>query len=397
MADKAYITPTVFKWARESARMSIEDAARKVHVSNGKLLEWEEGISQPTIRQAETLAKAYRRPFALLFLPEIPRDFQPLQDFRRKTAKPLGTGSVFIIREIQQKQRWLSDLYQENEEEALSFIGKFSAKSDPQVVARDILNIINLNPKSYATNNPIKEWIKNIESAGIFVSRTSFIHSRLTLDSEELQGFAIADKYAPFIFLNSDDWNAPQLFTLVHELAHIWIGESGVSNEISPEISNNNVRHPIERFCNKVAANALMPSEVMTSLNSSVFKSSDEVFRHAKNLGVSAFAFLVRALNLELVSLNIYTRLKRDADDAFEAFLQKEAERESLQKNKSKQGGPNYYTLLVNKNSRQFTKVVIDAFRGGYVEPTVASGLLNTHITKIPRLEAVLHNIRKQA
>src|ERR1700712_343124 len=103
MSDRAYITPKVLRWARESARMSVEMAAAKAHVTPEKLNEWEEGVTQPTIKQAETLAKAYRRPFALFFLPEIPRDFQPLQDFRNKNAKALTTSSIFIIREIQQK------------------------------------------------------------------------------------------------------------------------------------------------------------------------------------------------------------------------------------------------------------------------------------------------------
>jgi len=114
MADKAYITPKVLKWARESARMSLDAAAAKVSKNSDQLKEWEEGISQPTIRQAETLAKAYRRSFALFFLPDVPRDFKPLQDFRKPNAKALSTASLFIIREIQQKQAWISDVYQEN-------------------------------------------------------------------------------------------------------------------------------------------------------------------------------------------------------------------------------------------------------------------------------------------
>ena len=96
MADKADITPDVLKWARESALMSLETAAGKVCVVPEKLKEWEEGTNQPTIKQAKTLAKAYKSPFALSFLPEVPRDFQPLQDFLRKTAKPLGMASIFI-------------------------------------------------------------------------------------------------------------------------------------------------------------------------------------------------------------------------------------------------------------------------------------------------------------
>src|SRR3970040_1080017 len=139
MADKANITPNVLKWARESARMTEETASSKVPVSIDKLKEWEKGISQPTIRQAQTLAKAYRRPFALFFLPEIPRDFQPLKDFRRKTAKPLGTGSIFIIREIQQKQAWISEVYEENHDQQLSFAGKYSIMDNPIEVADDII------------------------------------------------------------------------------------------------------------------------------------------------------------------------------------------------------------------------------------------------------------------
>lgn len=104
MAEKAYITPKVLKWARESAKITLEVAASKVDKTVEQLNEWEEGISYPTIKQAEKLAKSYKRPFALFFLPEIPNDFQPLQDFRKSDSKELTTGSVFIIREIQQKQ-----------------------------------------------------------------------------------------------------------------------------------------------------------------------------------------------------------------------------------------------------------------------------------------------------
>ena len=126
MADKAYITPNVLQWARESARMTEEIAAAKVSVSVERLKEWEDGFDQPTIHQAQTLAKAYKRPFALFFLPEIPRDFQPLQDFRSTGSKLLTTSSIFIIREVQQKQAWISDINKENDEERLPFVGRFS-------------------------------------------------------------------------------------------------------------------------------------------------------------------------------------------------------------------------------------------------------------------------------
>ncbi len=390
MADKAYITPNVLKWARESARMTEEIAAAKVSVTVEKLKEWETGTNQPTIRQAQTLAKSYKRPFALFFLPEIPRDFQPLQDFRKSGSKSLTTSSIFIIREIQQKQSWISDVYSENQEEKLSFVGRFNINDNPQKVAKDILTTLNINPAFYKSENPIKEWIDAAESKGIFISRTSFIHSRLKLDSEELQGFAIADPLAPFIFVNSEDWNAPQLFTLVHELAHIWIAQTGISNEVEPDLKEKDKFHPVELFCNEVAANALMPKEIIFNYEAKSFASSKEVFKIAKQLGVSSFALLVRALNLEIISTSEYKKLKIQADSDFAEYLRREAEKKAKQKEKEKPGGPNYFLLQLNRNSRLFTQTVLDAFRGGYIEPTLASNLLNVQVNKFQKLESQL-------
>lgn len=389
MADRAFITAKVFKWARESAKMTEDIAASKIGVSVDKLQEWEKGESFPTIRQAQTLAKAYRRPFALFFLPDIPSDFQPLQDFRKKGSKELSTSSIFIIREIQQKQAWISDVNEENGEDKVSFIGRFSLKDNPVVIAEDIIRTLGVNPLNYKTNNPILEWIDGAESKGIFVSRTSFIHSRLKLDSSELQGFAIADEYAPFVFINSDDWNAPQLFTLVHELAHLWIAETGISNEVEPSINIIEDYNPIELFCNEVAANVLMPNSYVTNLDSNVFNNSREVFKSAKIIGVSSFALLVRALNLKIISLNNYNKLKLQADKDYQDFLQKEEEKKK--KAKDKKGGPNYFLLQLNRNSRLFTQTVLDAFRGGSIEPTQASRLLNVKVNKFPKLEAQIY------
>lgn len=390
MADKAFITPNVLKWARESARMSEELAATKVSVTVEKIKEWEDGTSQPTIRQAQILAKAYKRPFALFFLPDIPRDFQPLQDFRKSGSKSLTTSSIFIIREIQQKQAWISDVYSDNQEAKLPFVGRFNINDNPQKVANDILKTLNINPLSYKSDNPIKEWIDAAETNGIFISRTSFIHSRLKLDSEELQGFAIADPLAPFVFVNSEDWNAPQLFTLVHELAHIWIAETGISNDVEHNLKQNDKFHPIELFCNEVAANALMPKEIILDFDISLFQSSKDIFKIAKQLGVSSFALLVRILNLNIISETTYQKLKKQADIDFTDYLRREAEKKAKQKEKEKPGGPNYFLLQLNRNSRLFTQTVLDAFHGGYIEPTLASNLLNVQINKFQKLESQL-------
>lgn len=389
MADKAYITAKVFRWARESAKMDVEVAASKIAVSVEKLNEWENGDDYPTITQAQKLAKAYRRPFAIFFLPDVPNDFQPLQDFRKAGSKELSTSSIFIIREIQQKQAWISEVNEDNNENRVPFIGKFTIKENPVIVANDILATLNINPLNYKYNNPIIEWIDKAESNGIFISRTSFIHSRLKLDSNEIQGFAIADNYAPFVFINSDDWNAPQLFTLVHELAHLWIAETGISNEIDPSLKISSDYNPVELFCNEVAANALMPKEFIEKLDNKVFENAKEVFKIAKTVGVSSFALLVRALNLNVISLNSYKKLKHVLDIEYLEFLKREDAKKIKQK--EKHGGPNYFLLQLNRNSRLFTQTVLDAFHGGSIEPSIASNLLNVQVNKFPKLEAQMY------
>jgi Zn-dependent peptidase ImmA (M78 family) len=384
MADRANVTPSVLKWARESAKLAEEITASKVNVEVERLREWEAGTSQPTIRQAETLAKFYKRPFALLFLPSIPNDFQPLQDFRRKDARPLGTASTFIIRELQQKQAWVRQLYEDGKEEKLPFVGRFKVSSKPENVALDILTTLQIDPRHYSSQDPLKEWVTKAEEAGIFISRASFIHTRMKIDSDELQGFVIADEFAPFVFINSDDWSSAQLFTLVHELAHIWIAESGLSNEISLQTTIDPKGHPVERFCNEVAAAALMPVEYMAEIDASVFGSQKNVIVLSKALGVSSLAFLVRAYKLGQLSLERYRELRKNADREFEIFVQRELEKQAMAK--SKPGGPNPYLLLFLKHGKLFTQVVIDAYRGGFVAPTQASNLLHTQTTKFPKL-----------
>ncbi len=193
------------------------------------------------------------------------------------------------------------------------------------------------------------------------------------------------------MFINSDDWNAPQLFTLVHELAHLWISETGISNDIEPSIKNINEYNPIELFCNEVAANALIPIEFIENLDDKAFDHAKEVFKNAKSIGVSSFALLVRALNLNIISFSVYNNLKHQADIEYNEFLKREENKKLKQKQKEKQGGPDYFLLLLNRNSRLFTQTVLDAFHGGAIEPSLASNLLNVQVNKFPKLEAQMY------
>lgn len=390
MADIAYITPKVLKWARTTAKMSLETAAAKVSVTPERLEAWEnpDSADRPTIRQAEKLAHAYKRPFAMLFLPEIPFDFTPLQDFRRSGSKELTTAAIFIQRELQQKQAWMSDLHRENGEPPLPFVGRFSLNDAPEAVAQDILRTLHIDPGAY-TEAPFREWMARAEEAGIFVSRTSFIHSRLKLDSEEFQGFAIADPHAPFVFINTEDWDAAQLFTLVHELAHLWIAATGISSDIATEPTASTKDHPVERFCNKVAAQALMPDGILEQLSASLFTNSRAIAQVAERYGVSSLAFLIRAHGRRLVNDAAFQSMRAIMDREFQEHVRELAAKAAL-KPKSK-NGPSYYLLQLNRNGRLFTQVVLDAFRSGVIQPTVASGLLNAPVNGFSKFEKYMY------
>ncbi len=389
MVDKAPITPKVLRWARESARMSEGDAASKVNVSVDRLRDWEQGNDMPTMKQAEKLAHSYKRSFALFFLPDVPKDFEPLKDFRRKNAIPLGTASVFIIREIQQKQGWIREVFEDAEEDTLHFVGQFKVgRHEPKMVAENMLETLGISSPSYGNADPMQVWVRAAEANGIFVSRTSFIHSRMTLNSDELQGFAIADSYAPFVFVNSDDWNAAQLFTLVHELAHIWVGETGISNEIEVAGESDKI-DAVELFCNEVAANALMPAAYVRAILDEDIISGKGVYRVAKSFGVSSFALLVRMKRLNLIDKKRYTLLKLECDKAFALFEEQEDAKKAKQKETP--GGPSPYMLRTLRHGKLFTQIVIDAFRSGSIPPTQACGLLGTQVDMFPKLEKYLY------
>lgn len=372
--------------------MSLEVAAAKVKVSPARLEAWEDPHSKerPSIRQAELLAHAYRRPFAVLFLPDLPRDFQPLKDFRRSGSKELTTSAEFIVREVRQKQAWISEFNQENGEPPLSFVGRFTLNNDPAVVAQDMLRTLRIDPEHYgAAKTPFREWMMKAEAAGIFISRTSFIHSRMKLDSDEFQGFAIADPHAPFVFINTEDWESAQLFTLAHELAHLWIAATGISNDISAEPTGPAQLHPVERFCNAVAAHALMPGTVMASLDVSLFAHSRSIKQVAERYGVSSLALLIRAHGRGMLSTPTFHTMRDVLDREFKAYLKSLADKDAGAKRTK--GGPNHYLLQLNRNGRLFTQVVLDAFRGGYIQPTVASSLLNAPVNGFSKFERHMH------
>lgn len=393
MSNKAYITPDVLKWARETAKISVDAAASRVGVKKDRLLEWEskEKDTFPTIRQSKLLANYYRRPFAVLYLPKPPKDFQTLQDFRRVMKKDeYSTALTFMIRELQQKQKWIRDKLVADNELILSFINRFNISNSVAQVANDIKKVLGI--ETIKGEDPLRFWVKKAEAKRIFVSLGSNIHSHLLIDIEEVRGFSMSDKYAPFVFVNTHDFRNSQLFTLVHEIVHLWIGSSGVSDIDGIEFREKQLYSEydeVEIFCNAVTAEILMPEKEISKLfGSGKAPNLDFIEATAKKFGVSSYAMLVRLLNLQILTNSVFEEYKLVTKRKFEAYLRKEKE-----KAETREGFPPPHLIRLRKNSKLFTNYVYNSFMSGEITGVEASLLMGIKINNFRKIENYLVTI----
>ncbi len=389
MTSKAKINPEILKWARKTSKISLEKSASTISKTckTDRIKEWESHDCKdfPSVKQVEKLARLYRRPIDVFYLPYIPKDFPPLKDFRSNSDTGLNTALIFMMREIQEKQEWLSNFLLKKKEKKLEFSGKFNIKSSTDIVAKDIRKTLNIGTIP-STQKPLKYWIEKAESKRIFISLSSNYHTRLKLDSDLFKGFVIADKYAPFIFLNSDDWDHGQILTLVHELAHIWIGVSGISGESEFKNNSSNGIHPVENFCSEVAIKALLPDDELTAL---LPKQNELTFKHINRLsrkfGVSNSSLLNRALSIQLLNKEKYDAFQKDADNLWKEYLFKESQK------KKSSGGPNYYIMQLRRSSKSFANIVMDFYKSGKVSGFDASRLLKVKEGNFQKFEKYIY------
>lgn len=387
MAKQVKINREILKWARTSAKVSMEKAAKAIskNAKIEKIKEWEsqEGMDYPTESQLKKLARLYRRPIDIFKLPYIPREFPKLKDFRADKQE-LDTAVVFIMREMQDKQDWLKNFYIKSKTGKLPFVGRFNIKSDPDTVARDIRKTLGINP---ATNSlkPLKYWIDKAEAKRIFVTLSSNFHTRLKLNSDVFKAFAIADPHAPFIFINSEDWDHGQLFSLAHELAHVWIGVSGISNDTGI-MGNTSDLHQVERFCNDVAIRLLLPLEdLILFIPSKGEVQHKHIAKIGRKLGLSQQSIVLRAQKLGIITDTQSRELFKQSNDAWKEFLDKES-----RKPKSS-GGPNYYIMQLRRNSKGFSNVVMNSYKNGKLKGSDASRLLNMREANFGKFESYVN------
>ena len=367
--NEAMINPAIVHWARERAGLECADLANKMKQKPEKLLEWESGKSRPTFKQAQKLASQLKVPFGYLFLSTPPEEKLPIPDLRTigSTVDPeLGQNFRDLLNDVLRKQEWLRDHQIENGQQPLSFIGSHSINDSPTKVAEDIAQTIgttsSFRDKASNWEQYLSMLIEKVEQAGIAVMRSGIVGSntRRTLPVEEFRGFAISDQYAPLVFINASDAPSARLFTLIHELAHLWVGTSGISNIPLNKIAKDERLE--EKFCNAVAAEFLVPALSFVEdweANRSLFDNCNSLRKAYK---VSTMVIARRAFDLRLVP-----------KDEFLALYQSELEKFK----KKKSGGGAFNRNLTARNGRLFSSAVVGAAMEGRLLLRDATRLLN--------------------
>ena len=341
------VNPELLRWARHRAGLGRGEFP----VRFKKLPEWEAGRLQPTLRQLEGFARKVHVPVGTLLLDEPPEEPVPIPDYRTVGSGALPQPSPNLLDTIylcQERQAWYQDYLRSKGAEPLDFVGSLTANSDTRAAAeamRDKLGItVDGRLKHRTLQKALSAFIASAESAGVLVMVSGVVGSNTgrKLDPWEFRGFALADPLAPLVFVNGRDAKSAQMFTLAHELAHLWLGTSSLSNLTSP--SAPGIRRE-ETWCNAVAAEFLIPLadiERVMRLDEPLDEVKVRLSRHFK---VSTLVVLRRLLDLG--------RIDRKHFDA--SWDREVARHESARRS---EGGDFYRTAFV-RLSKPFARAVI--------------------------------------
>lgn len=360
----ALVTGEVLRWARQRAGASLEAVAEKLNVTPDTVAEWEDDTSLPSFAKARELAKFLRVPIGYLFLDRPPQETLAIPDLRRlgdDTARDLGADFFAVYQDARAKQGWYHEYLLQTGAAPLAFVGRFTREDSPAAVAADIREVLGLTAE---WRRAAADWaamfrafVQKTEDAGILVLRNSLVgnntHRRLSVN--EFRGFALSDNYAPLVFINTADAAAAQIFSLAHELAHIWIDASAVSNFGIG--STDDGYDPIEVFCNRVAAELLVARDEFQQRWDPQRSLAENADTLSRDFRVSTLVIARRALDLGRITRAQYQAFARAAAEAFEA-------REPADEGRQ-QGGPNFYVMAKLRNSPTFARAVLrEAFEG---------------------------------
>lgn len=294
--DRVTVKPEMFRWARERAGLDPGALASRFP----QLDAWERGAALPTLKQLESFAQATYTPVGYLFLPEPLIEEVPIPDFRTMGSERLERPSADLLDTIylcQQRQEWYRDFARTEGEGPLPFVGSVSLASDIEETGARIRGALGFDLEERRRiptwTEALRRFIGLADDLGVLVMVSGVVGSnnRRKLDPDEFRGFALVDPTAPLVFINGADTKAAQMFTLAHELAHVWLGQSALS-DVAPASSPTNA---VEAWCNRVAAELLVPLATFREEYQPEAVLRDELDRLARRFKVSTLVILRRA------------------------------------------------------------------------------------------------------
>lgn len=381
----ALINQEILAWAIDRAGITLETIAKKAAVKTERLESWLHGDEKPTFRQAQTLSSILHIPFGYFFLKEPPEEALSIPDLRTINGDPalrLDTNFRALLSDVFFKHAWYRDLMIQHGVSEQKYVGKFTLADSSELIASDIrLQLFGGSDLPSVTNweKYLQSLIGLAEEAGIWVMRSSIVGNNTSrpLSVEQFRGFAISDPIVPLIFINGRDAKAAQIFTLAHELAHIWLGESGISN---PALGQKDFgsHKKLEKKCNEIAAEFLVPKSDLISNWRENDTLEINIDRLSKRYLVSRIVVARRAYDLGLLN-----------EEAFKSFYAMERIRwEELKQDST---GGSFHNTLPIRFGRKFTDAVINQTMSGSLLLKHAGTLLNT------RPDALVNFSRKQA
>jgi transcriptional regulator with XRE-family HTH domain len=226
---EALINSDLLVWARESAGFTVADAAKKAQVKPEALIQWELGAGRPSIPQLRKLANVYKRPLAVFYLPERPKTFDAMHDFRRLPGEVAGKQSPELrraIRQVRLRRQVALDLYRELEGEPPEFTLTAALNDDPEAVGqrvRDFLGVAYEAQTSWRGDyEAFNIWRASLESRGVVVFQIEDV------DTDEMRGLSISEAPLPAVVLNISDTVRARIFSLAHEATHLALRDGGL-------------------------------------------------------------------------------------------------------------------------------------------------------------------------
>ena len=342
------IKPDLILWACERSGRSIDSLAQQQ--SFRKLPAWVSGETSPTLRQLENFAKVTHTPFGYFFLPQPPKESVPIPDLRTIGNEHIGYPSPDLLDTMyicQQRQEWYQDFARSMGENPLPFVGSATLESDVVDVSLGIRKALGFDVEERRSiptwTEALRRFISQADSIGIMVMVSGIVGSNThrSLNPKEFRGFALADPLAPLVFINGKDTKAAQMFTLAHELAHIWIGETALSDVGPVTMPSNNV----EVWCNQVAAELLVPLVVLHDKYRGDIPLREELNHLARWFKVSTLVILRR----------LHDAGKLSREELWRAYEQELKRLRSL----SRESGGNFYLTLPARVSKRFARALV--------------------------------------